>query len=412
VMWLEWYAPRGRGPDPYDAADLCAALKRLDVAGCASGPEARTTEVRLGALQEVGREPPENGREPKWAQPGIHADVGIITAAALVLASAERRDAVDVFHALRTVRLSFVVLPACLVTIRWRPQMHLLRNRRGEEGLDRLRRLPDDPAYLFAGRGEFRAEVERQWIDRAGVACASGDLALLVIKQLTASFPGVIRDLAVMIDELEEEHLRVFYDRPPPRRARRPNAQAPPPVTSPDELKRHWIELGHTLSALHRQIAPLRRYDGPLYLIKDTQALDYLKERYDEALDEVRGLRQDYRASMDSIAGVTLGDELESARKQEAEAQRTRSLLDKLAAFVLVPTLVAGVFGANVDFPGNGSAAGFIALVAIMALSGLVTFLGLRSAERRRRTLRLTLRSRPPARSRGETNRTPHISSP
>jgi Mg2+ and Co2+ transporter CorA len=47
---------------------------------------------------------------------------------------------------------------------------------------------------------------------------------------------------------------------------------------------------------------------------------------------------------------------------------------------LLVPTLVAGVYGANTDFPGVGTAWGTTAMFVLMALGGAVVFFGLRWA--------------------------------
>jgi hypothetical protein len=79
--------------------------------------------------------------------------------------------------------------------------------------------------------------------------------------------------------------------------------------------------------------------------------------------------------------------ELVNARTASREERRSRDFqntLTLLAGVLLVPTLVASIYGANTELPGRGSWTGFGILVAAMVISALVTYIVIRDWQRRR----------------------------
>lgn len=138
-----------------------------------------------------------------------------------------------------------------------------------------------------------------------------------------------------------------------------------------------FAQLSRIAEMADRQLARLLRRMGSYG--EETEKLEPadIRRRYGYALDEVR----------------TLGREIVSARdrhlaRADTERQAEREQFQFIAALVgssiLIPTLIAGIFGANVWVPGEAHAEGFVALIAfILAFATGGTWLIDRSWKRR-----------------------------
>jgi hypothetical protein len=81
-------------------------------------------------------------------------------------------------------------------------------------------------------------------------------------------------------------------------------------------------------------------------------------------------LSADIRADMDLLM-------LHSQATQQESAERLQGYLGKVTGLVLVPTLVAGLFGANTQLPGLGSWMGFEIMLVLMVLSAIAVYLAI-----------------------------------
>jgi Mg2+ and Co2+ transporter CorA len=70
--------------------------------------------------------------------------------------------------------------------------------------------------------------------------------------------------------------------------------------------------------------------------------------------------------------------QLQLAQVQGRKTERLQQKVEIIAAVLLVPTLVAGAYGANTDFPGLGAEWGTVAMLVLMVVGGVGTFLFLR----------------------------------
>jgi hypothetical protein len=68
---------------------------------------------------------------------------------------------------------------------------------------------------------------------------------------------------------------------------------------------------------------------------------------------------------------------LHSQATQQESAERLQGYLGKVTGLVLVPTLVAGLFGANTQLPGLGSWMGFEIMLILMVLSAIAVYLAI-----------------------------------
>lgn len=97
-----------------------------------------------------------------------------------------------------------------------------------------------------------------------------------------------------------------------------------------------------------------------------------------------RQVREAERAAKDSVtrlSGLISSQQIVLTQRQAQDATRFQRLLTVVGATVLVPGLVAAVFGAGVGFHGNDTTSAFWALLLLMAGSAIVTYAMVRSVE-------------------------------
>lgn len=100
-----------------------------------------------------------------------------------------------------------------------------------------------------------------------------------------------------------------------------------------------------------------------------------VERRYRFALDNVHALREDCRLAA-QVARQAL------AVYEQAQREHFQFIAALLASIILIPTLVAGVFGANLNIPARKDPQGFLYfLLVIIALAGIGLFV-MRSAKK------------------------------
>ena len=108
-----------------------------------------------------------------------------------------------------------------------------------------------------------------------------------------------------------------------------------------------------------RQLSRLLRRMGSYGENEDKQEPADIRRRYGFALDEVRALGREITSARDRHLART-----ETQRQSEREQFQFIAAL--IGSAILVPTLIAGIFGANVWVPGERHPEGFIALIAFI----------------------------------------------
>jgi len=87
----------------------------------------------------------------------------------------------------------------------------------------------------------------------------------------------------------------------------------------------------------------------------------------DAAADKLGQLYNEIRADMDLLT-------IQSQARQQEASERLQGYLGKVTGLILVPTFVAGLFGANTALPGQGSWAGFELMLVLMVLSAAISY--------------------------------------
>jgi CorA-like Mg2+ transporter protein len=137
------------------------------------------------------------------------------------------------------------------------------------------------------------------------------------------------------------------------------------------EDTRRVIEMTDTLHQLDRQLERLlRRVELNASDVIGRSGTSDIAVRYRFALDELRSLEGNGRLASQAIT--------------QAERERFERVGATLASVILVPTLLASIYGANVKLPARDTWGGFaLLIVAIVALAALGLFLVRRWLPRR-----------------------------
>jgi hypothetical protein len=142
-----------------------------------------------------------------------------------------------------------------------------------------------------------------------------------------------------------------------------------------DRVREEMAQLSEVAHGLDRHIARiLRRFGEPEAVLRkplNPMVPREVELRYQFALDAVRQLRDDCR-----IAGDTLSRAISTY--DERRRGRFELIAALLASVVLVPTLIASIFGVNLGVPGdpNNEAKNNDAFYAFVATIGLLTVSG------------------------------------
>lgn|GEM_PF-5178410 len=89
----------------------------------------------------------------------------------------------------------------------------------------------------------------------------------------------------------------------------------------------------------------------------------------------------DARNAVTRLSGLLSSQQIVLTQRQAADTARFQRIVTIVGAAVLVPGLVAAIFGANVGFRGRDSTEAFWAMLILMAGSGIASFAVIRSFE-------------------------------
>lgn len=126
------------------------------------------------------------------------------------------------------------------------------------------------------------------------------------------------------------------------------------------------FENARPLSALGQH-----RFEGPV-----SQILEQRVELLTTAgLNRCGILLEGIRASMELVSMDKIARQAETAERRAEKDAVFQGRLEKVTALLLVPTLIAGIFGANTALPGGGTWVGFDTMVVLMLVTSLSVYL-------------------------------------
>jgi hypothetical protein len=135
------------------------------------------------------------------------------------------------------------------------------------------------------------------------------------------------------------------------------------------------------LAKVERLAGELPRPSWEDHRPRDPLTFDPGASTIDHLIPELPKVGDEAREAVARLSGLILSQQVVSTQKQAAEAARFQRLLTVVGTAVLVPGLVAAVFGANVGFRGRDGVQAFWAMLLFMAASGVGSYSALRSFE-------------------------------
>jgi hypothetical protein len=199
-------------------------------------------------------------------------------------------------------------------------------------------------------RAEVTRKVQRAWA--TGTGRTSGDLATLVARALVQRYRLAHREVESWVHAWE----LAVADVPALKRL----------LATVNESRRRVAAFDHARDLTDDE----SWFPG----VTDRELVGQVREGVERARRKLDLLFDTVRADMELVCMVKMVEQAETAQ-QRAEAEgKFQDNLGKVTALLLVPTLIAGIFGANTRLPGGGSWTGFDAMVALMVVTSLVVY--------------------------------------
>jgi hypothetical protein len=219
---------------------------------------------------------------------------------------------------------------------------------------------------------ETFATVERRWLDEDGAT--AGDLATFALYEMSCGYTDVRRLLHAWFESWELH----FYGAAGNRRPSEVDVQ------TLVELRSLVAQFAKRVRASQLPRAQQSRsWFG--HVTQRKRAAD-VGEQYERALSDLDRLNEMVRSGFDLVQSFTAGYQLQLAEEQNRTAQRLQQKIEVITSVLLVPTLIAGVFGANTELPGKESWTGFLLMCLLLVLGGASAYgvlRGLRARDER-----------------------------
>jgi Mg2+ and Co2+ transporter CorA len=248
-----------------------------------------------------------------------------------------------------TVRASVGVIRECVITIR----------------------LPDllcagvagDPTYR-SGMREF--ELPSRYLP-PGPRVTADDFAEAIALHQAATTRAVADRIRGPLREIEQQSLALERRSEARRHEGTPSRKqgvGDDRTETASQALGKVMRMTETVYQLDRQVSRLLRRFGS-YGDSDRLIPQDVKLRYTYALDEIHSLADTARLARDAVT-----------RRMSTEEQETREQFHLIAAIlasaILIPGLVAAIYGANVELPADNSWPGFFALLLfVLGFAGL-----------------------------------------
>ncbi len=199
-------------------------------------------------------------------------------------------------------------------------------------------------------------QVAKRWTLAAEEFRTAGDLGLMILHELAHTYSGSRRVLHEWLDSWEKD----FY-------ARLERTE----MNTLIALRTEIAEFRKRLEALHRSgmsVNPELIWFGGVTNLAEARRVEDIIER---TLTELRALSESLLTSLNLVATVT-------SSRQSEKAERFQEVVAAIAAILLVPTLVATIYGANTRLPGEDRWSGFGFMVLAMAATAAMALLALK----------------------------------
>jgi len=227
-------------------------------------------------------------------------------------------------------------------------------------------RVPTDVAPL--SRKHIEDAVATRWRDEHGKS--TGDLGVLFRYELSLNYSKARRALWTRFSAWERD----FY-------CLRPGNDTTDLVQTLGELHRIHGELDRRLDGLN---VPWEQADTVWFAGVTLSGLaKSVDGMIDRSLDNLHSFSDSLRQAVSLTASYATLRSFELAEEQKKATERQTRRFELGGSILLVPTLIAGIYGANTLLPGGGHWSGFIAMVTLMVLGSTGAYYALGRAHQK-----------------------------
>jgi Mg2+ and Co2+ transporter CorA len=206
--------------------------------------------------------------------------------------------------------------------------------------------------------------VTERWVD--GQAQTASDLGILVLQELAESYAPARRELYAWLESWELDFYR-----------REDSAERATLI----ELRGLQAEFRRRLNALNQPRDKAER--AWFYGVTDVSAAERVDILVDRSLKDLRELSEELRSAFDVVQSQSTARQLALAQRQQDQTKGLQQKLELITAVLLVPTLVAGIFGANTYLPGKEKSLGLQVMLVLMVVGAVGAYLVVRAPRKR-----------------------------
>ena len=209
------------------------------------------------------------------------------------------------------------------------------------------------------GRSGVLHGVERWWVQ--GGLSTAGDLATLVMHELVLTYPSTARVMLSWLEQWELDFHKRF-----------------------DKTERHTlIDVRSLLAELEERLRAIERpeadaADSWFTGLSSEKWPERVQKIVDRALSDLESIHSTLRSSLDLLAVHATAQQLRLAQDQAKQQEKLQGALALVTSVLLVPTFIAGTFGANTQIPGQGKWWGFLLMVILMIAGAVGTWMLIR----------------------------------
>lgn len=250
------------------------------------------------------------------------------------------------------------------------------------------------PARVYSGtterqRGQsllrepFLSLVRHRWSELAEAEGKlrkpiSGELGILLVRSLVETYGASHRMMERWVESWEVDFYRCLTCGDKGPRLKHAAGEISNLLSMLGEFRRRLTAFEHARWSTSDQ-SWFPGLNGPRDAkhngVKESQHVKQLATAIETTEARLTELARAIRDDMDLLM-------LQSTAAQQESTERLQTYLGKVTGLVLVPTLVAGLFGANTSLPGGGNWTGFDLMVILMIVSAAAVYLAIRRLAR------------------------------
>lgn len=147
------------------------------------------------------------------------------------------------------------------------------------------------------------------------------------------------------------------------------------PIDPADQ--RYWFMMGRALMRFHRIVPAVREVVNGLMRRDDDLISDHVRPYFQDLYDHILRVGESTESLRDLMSAIV--DTNLSLR--DYRQNQVMKKVTSWAAIIAVPTLITGMYGMNVPFPGEGSVWGVVASLSLIVVLSIALFIGFRSRD-------------------------------